>query len=305
MSMFKFESIPSQKGRIALITGANAGLGLETTKWFAKKDMKVIMACRDLAKGETAKKAVLNEVPTAELELMQLDLASLDSIRSFAKEFLSKYDQLDLLVNNAGIMVPPLMRTKEGFEIQFGVNHLGHFLLTNLLLPIVTKTQNSRIVVLSSGAHRSGKIHFKDLNWEKDYSKFAAYSQSKLANLMFALDLNQKLEASNHSTIAVAAHPGVARTSLGRHFNKIVYFLMLPLFYLITHSAKKGALPTVMAALDPNVKGGEYFGPQGRREMKGPPGKAVIESHALDVEVRNKLWTVSEELTGQKFDLDR
>ncbi|MFZ9029086.1 MAG: oxidoreductase [Crocinitomicaceae bacterium] len=301
--MFNFENIPSQKGRIALITGANAGLGLETTKWFAKKDIKVIMACRDLGKAESAKKEVLAETPAADLEVMQLDLGSLESIRTFAKDFLSRYDQLDLLVNNAGIMVPPLMRTKEGFEIQFGVNHLGHFLLTNLLLPVVTKTQDSRIVVLSSGAHRSGKINFNDLNWEKDYSKFAAYSQSKLANLMFALDLNQKLEAANHSTIAVAAHPGVARTSLGRHLNKILYFLLLPLFYLITHSAKKGALPTVMAALDPNVKGGEYFGPQGRREMKGAPGRAEIAPQTLDETVRQRLWNVSEELTEEKFEI--
>lgn len=299
--MFNFENIPSQKGRVALITGANAGLGLETTKWFVKKQIKVIMACRDIGKAEAAKKEVLAETPAAELEVMQLDLGSLASVRTFAKDFLSKYDQLDLLVNNAGIMVPPLMRTKEGFEIQFGVNHLGHFLLTNLLLPVITKTENSRVVVLSSGAHRSGKIHFNDLSWEKDYSKFAAYSQSKLANLMFALDLNEKLEASNHSTIAVAAHPGVARTSLGRHLNKILYFLLLPLFYLITHSAKKGALPTVMAALDPNVKGGDYFGPQGRREMKGPPGRAEIAPQTLDTEVRRRLWEVSEELTEEKF----
>lgn len=301
--MFDFNKIPSQKGRIALITGANAGLGLETAKWFALKEIKVVMACRNLKKGEEARQIILQDIPTAELEVMELDLSSLESIRSFSGKFLSKYDQLDLLVNNAGIMVPPLMRTKEGFEIQFGVNHLGHFLLTNLLMPVITKTNNSRVVVLSSGAHRSGKINFNDLNWEKDYSKFGAYSQSKLANLMFALDLNQKLESSNHSTIAVAAHPGVARTSLGRHFNKIIYFLMLPLFYLITHSAKKGALPTVMAALDPDVKGGEYFGPQGRREMKGPPGRAEIADQTLDQEVRNKLWTVSEELTGQQFEV--
>jgi NAD(P)-dependent dehydrogenase (short-subunit alcohol dehydrogenase family) len=301
--MFNFDKIPSQKGRLALITGANAGLGLETTKWFAQKEIKVVMACRDLAKGEDAKKKVLKDVPSANLEIMQLDLSSLNSINNFANEFISRYDQLDILVNNAGIMVPPLMRTTEGFEIQFGVNHLGHFLLTNLLMPVVTKTKNSRIVILSSGAHRSGKIHFDNLNWEKDYSKFAAYSQSKLANLMFALDLNQKLEEKGHSTIAVAAHPGVARTSLGRYVNKILYILLLPLFYLITHSARKGSLPTLMAALDPNVKGGDYFGPQGRREMKGPPGKAEIASQTLDLEVRRKLWEVSEDLTGKKFEV--
>jgi NAD(P)-dependent dehydrogenase (short-subunit alcohol dehydrogenase family) len=301
--MFDFNSIPSQKGRIALITGANAGLGFETTKWFALKDIKVIMACRDLKKGEKAKNKILAKVPNAELEVMELDLASLESIRKFAETFKGNYDRLDLLINNAGIMIPPLMRTKDGFEIQFGVNHLGHFLLTNLLLPLVIKTENSRIVTLSSGAHRSGEIMFDDINWEKSYSKFPAYSQSKLANLMFALDLNEKLQAAGHKTLAVAAHPGVARTSLGRHVNKILYVLLLPIFYAITHSAAKGALPTVMAALDPDVKGGDYYGPQGRKEMKGPPGHAIIAPQTLDKEVRNKLWSVSEELTGEKFEV--
>jgi NAD(P)-dependent dehydrogenase (short-subunit alcohol dehydrogenase family) len=301
--MFDFNSIPSQKGRIALITGANAGLGFETTKWFALKDIKVIMACRDLKKGEKAKNKILAKVPNAELEVMELDLASLESIRKFAETFKGKYDKLDLLINNAGIMIPPLMRTKDGFEIQFGVNHLGHFLLTNLLLPLVIKTENSRIVTLSSGAHRSGEIMFDDINWEKSYSKFPAYSQSKLANLMFALDLNEKLQAAGHKTLAVAAHPGVARTSLGRHVNKILYVLLLPIFYAITHTAAKGALPTVMAALDPDVKGGDYYGPQGRKEMKGPPGHAIIAPQTLDKEVRNKLWSVSEELTGEKFEV--
>lgn len=301
--MFDYNSIPSQKGRIALITGANSGLGKETTKWFAKKDIKVIMACRNVEKGEQVKAEILKEIPSAEIDVMQVDLASLDSIRVFATEFKAKYDQLDLLINNAGIMVPPLMSTKEGFEIQFGVNHLGHFLLTNLLLDVVTKTKDSRIVVLSSGAHRSGKIMFNDINWEKSYSKFQAYAQSKLANLMFALDLNEKLKSAGKSTIAVAAHPGVARTNLGRHFNKILYFLMLPLFYAITHSAAKGALPTVMAALDPNVKGGDYYGPQSKREMKGPPGPASIAPQTLDRDVRDKLWAISEELTGEKFEV--
>lgn len=301
--MFDFNKISNQKGKTALITGANTGLGLETTKWFVQKDIKVVMACRNLEKAEEAKKSVLAEHPTAELELMELDLSSLESVKSFAAAFLEKRDKLDLLINNAGVMIPPYSKTKDGFELQFGVNHLGHFLLTNLLLPVINETEGARIVTLSSVAHKSGRINLDDINWEKKYSKMKAYGQSKLANLMFALDLNEKFQEKGIKTLSVAAHPGGSNTDLVRHIPKLLYYVLLPLFSFMSHSPKKAALPTVMAALDPSVKGGEYFGPQSRTEMKGKPGRALIESHAKDMTVRKKLWELSEEMVKMPFEV--
>ncbi|MFT4601115.1 MAG: NAD(P)-dependent dehydrogenase (short-subunit alcohol dehydrogenase family) [Arenicella sp.] len=301
--MFDFEKTPNQKGRIALITGANTGLGLETTKWFVQKEIKVVMACRNLSKAEEAKKSVLSEHPNAEIELMELDLNSLESVKGFAAAFIEKHDKLDLLINNAGVMIPPYSKTKDGFELQFGVNHLGHFLLTDLLLPLINKTEGSRIVSLSSVAHKSGRINLDDINWEKKYSKMKAYGQSKLANLMFALDLNEKIQEKGIKTLSVAAHPGGSNTDLVRHIPKLLYYVLLPLFSLMSHSPKNAALPIVMAALDASVKGGEYFGPQSRTEMKGNPGRAKIESHAKDMEVRKKLWAISEKMVGQPFNV--
>ncbi|OIQ37579.1 MAG: short-chain dehydrogenase [Crocinitomix sp. MedPE-SWsnd] len=299
--MFEFDKIPNHKGKLALITGANTGLGLETTKWFVQKDIKVVMACRNLEKAEEAKKNVLSEFPNADIDLMKLDLSSLESVKNFASEFNKKYDKLDLLINNAGVMIPPYSKTKEGFELQFGVNHLGHFLLTDLLLPTIKSTEDSRVVALSSLAHRSGRINLDDINWEKKYSKMKAYGQSKLANLMFALDLDLKLKQNGIKTLSVAAHPGGSNTDLVRHIPKLLYYVLLPLFSFMSHSPKNAALPTVMAALDPSVEGGDYFGPQSRTEVKGKPGKAKIEPHALDLEMRKKLWEISEKMVGQEF----
>lgn len=302
MSDFNLSALPSQKGRIAVVTGSNTGLGFETAKALASKGATVILACRNMQKATAAKEAILKAVPKSEIDTIQLDLSKLSSVRQFAKDFQAKYQQLDLLINNAGVMMPPYSKTEDGFELQMGANHLGHFLLTGLLLDTILSTPNSRIVALSSIAHKRGEIQFDDLQWEKNYKKMPAYAQSKLANLMFALELNRRLESKEgHSCIAVAAHPGVSNTELARHFPKLLVWVMMPLFSFMIHAPEKGALPTLMAALDPSVKGGDYYGPQGYREMKGAPGKAESTDLANDKEIAKRLWTVSEELTGIKY----
>ncbi|MBR9920831.1 MAG: SDR family NAD(P)-dependent oxidoreductase [Bacteroidetes bacterium] len=295
---FNFEQLPSLSGKIAIVTGANAGLGFETVKWFVQKDIKVIMACRSMDRAENARNKILEEFPEAKLEIRLIDLSSLDSVRAFAESFLAEYDKLDLLINNAGIMIPPYSKTEDGFESQMGANYFGHFLLTNLLLPLLNKTAGARVVTLSSNAHRNGKIHFDDLHWEENYSRTEAYGQSKLACLMFALELQRRLDADNQDTLSLAAHPGISNTELGKYIPRILYYLLYPLFIFMTHAPKKGALPTVMAALKPEVDGGSYFGPQGSGERTGKPGLATIYPQAKDEEAAKRLWTVSEALTG-------
>ncbi len=260
---FNFKEIPSQTGRVAIVTGANTGLGYETALAFAKKEIRVILACRNEEKAMKAKAKIMEKVPHANLEFIQLDLMKLDSVRSFVKTFMQTHDRLDLLINNAGIMIPPFQKTEEGFESQMGVNYFSHFLLTGLLIDTLNATPNARVVTLSSKAHENGVIDFDNLNAEKSYSKMTAYSQSKLACLMFTQELSRRLKAVNKNTISVAAHPGVSTTELGRHIPKILYYLLMPIFSLMTHKPAKGALPTIMAALDEDVQGGDYFGPTG------------------------------------------
>ena len=298
---FDLNTIPSQKGRLAIVTGANTGLGYQTALAFAKKDIKVILACRSQQKAMDATARILKIVPSAELVFIQLDLMDLASVRAFAASFLKDHQRLDLLINNAGIMIPPFQKTKDGFESQMGVNYFGHFVLTGLLIDVLNNTSNSRIVTLSSKAHESGVIDFENLNAEQSYSKFVAYSQSKLACLMFTQELDRRLRAAGKSTCSVAAHPGVSTTDLGRHISKFLYYLLMPIFVFFTHKPAKGALPSIMAALDEDVQGGDYFGPIGFREMKGPPAKVKAKPRAYDAEVAAKLWQVSEELTDLKF----
>ena len=300
---FNINDAPSQKGKIAIVTGANIGLGFETTLGLAKKGAKVVMACRNLQKAEQAKQEILQKVPDADLIIMELDLNSLQSVRDFAKAFAEKFNQLDLLIENAGIMIPPFSKTKDGFESQMGVNYFSHFLLTNLLFPILNKTKNARIVTLSSKAHERGRIDFENLNAEKSYSKMGAYSQSKLACLMFAYELQRRLEKAGSNVIAVSAHPGVSNTNLGQYIPKLLYNLFLPVTLLFLHSPEKAALPSLMAAMDENVKGGEYFGPTGFNGMKGEPGKVKSLPHSYDKEVAKKLWEISEKLTHSKFNI--
>lgn len=301
MAEFNIEAIPSQKGRIAIVTGANTGLGFETAKVLAGKGMKVIMACRNQEKAQAAKQSILKEHPAADPEIMIVDLSRLKSVRDFAQAFLSAYNRLDLLINNAGIMIPPYSKTKDGFESQMGINYFSHFLLTGLLFNTIARTVNSRIVTLSSNAHKNGNINFEDLQWEKGYSRMKAYSQSKLACLMFAYELQRKIERAGLKTLSVAAHPGVSLTELVRYIPGWLLFLGRPVTALMTHSPEKAALPILLAALDKDVKGGEYFGPQGRNEWKGKPGKAESTPLSHNTEIAGKLWKVSEELTGIKF----
>ena len=306
MAEFNLNEVPSQKGRIAVVTGANIGLGYETTLGFIQKGMKVIMASRNLEKAQDAKTRLLEEVPDADLEIMQIDLSSLDSVRTFAKNYLDKYDKLDILVNNAGVMIPPYTKTEDGFELQFGVNHLGHFLLTGLLFETIVKTPNSRIVSLSSNAHKGGKLNFDDLQSEKKYAKMAAYNQSKLACLMFAYELDRRLRKAQKSTLSVAAHPGASDTNLGQYIPQYFAKILKPLLYLtILQSAKAGTEPTLYAALGESVEGGDYFGPSGFAELKGRAKKVSSTKRSHNKENAAKLWAVSEELTGFKFSIQK
>ncbi len=300
---FDLHTVPSQQGKIAIVTGANTGLGYETALGLANTGMKVIMACRNLEKAEQAKAAILSQIPNAELEVMRLDLSKLTSVRAFAKEYRDRHSKLNLLINNAGIMVPPYEQTIDGFESQFSVNYLSHFLLTSLLLDLMPNSAESRIVSLSSNAHKFGKINFDDLQSENKYSAIAAYGQSKLACLIFANELERRLKTKDSQILSTCAHPGTSNTELPRYIPKAVQFLLrlTPLPYM-AHAPEAAAQPTLYAALADDVKGGDYFGPQGRAEMSGPPGKAPQSEAARDEAISQQLWTVSEQLTQVDFD---
>ena len=298
---FNIHNLDSQKGKIAIVTGANSGLGKEITIGLTKLNIKVIMACRNLKKAEITKSEIIKTVPSAYIEVIELDLNSLSSVRSFAKKFNNKYQQLHLLIENAGIMIPPFTKTEDGFESQFGVNYLSHFLLTNLLLPTLNKTEGARIATTSSIAHQTGRINFDNLNAENGYAKMDAYRQSKLACLMFAYELQRRLDKAESSVIAISSHPGVSKTNLFYNLPKVLQIIATPFIPFLTHPPKKAALPILYAALGFDVKGGDYFGPTGFRGMVGEPGKVNPEPHALDLDIAKKLWEVSEKLTNQEF----
>lgn len=299
---FQLDNVRSQSGRVAVVTGANTGLGYETALGLAKTGMKVVLACRNLDKATAAKANIQHAVPGADLEVMLLDLSELASVQTFATQYRNTHSRLDLLINNAGIMAPPYSQTDDGFESQLAVNHLGHFLLTALLLDLMPDTSDSRIVSLSSNAHKMGAIKFDDLQSTSKYSSMAAYAQSKLACLMFADELQRRLESEGKQILSVCAHPGGSETELARHFSKTAILIMrLMLVPLITHPPKEAALPTLYAALGEDVKGGEYFGPQGFLEMSGKPGRATRSPLAQNQEIAQQLWTVSEQLTGATY----
>ncbi|HEX2968656.1 MAG TPA: oxidoreductase [Bacteroidales bacterium] len=304
MTEFNPEKVSSRKGRIAIITGSNTGLGYETAKILAGTGMKVIMACRNMEKAESAKKMILKTHPGSDLEIMPVDLSRLASVRNFADMYMSAFDRVDLLINNAGIMIPPYSLTEDGFESQMGVNYFAHFLLTALLFDTIVKTPGSRIVALSSNAHKKGEIRFEDLNRRKDYNPLNAYRQSKVACLIFAKELDRRIRRAGLETLSVAAHPGLSITELVRHIPKWVMVIGKPLTAIVTHPPAKGAMPVVYAALSPDVKGGEYFGPQGYNEWKGEPGRVDSTSYANDKSIAARLWDISEKLTGVNFNVN-
>jgi protochlorophyllide reductase len=292
--------IPDQQGRVALVTGANSGLGLETARALARRGATVILGCRSLQRAEAAMRQLQQET-SGSLHVLSLDLADLRSVATAAQQ-VQAWGRLDLLINNAGIMAIPRQLSADGYERQFATNHLGHFALTIALLPLLQQTPHSRVVTVTSGAQHFGSIAFEDLQGARRYDRWRAYCQSKLANTMFALELQQRLERQKSATSSLAAHPGLARTQLqptsvaasGRPLEGLAYRLMDPLF----QSAAAGALPQLRAATDPGVVGGELLAPGGAAEMRGAPSRGRIPKTALDPEQRQRLWTMSEELCG-------
>ncbi len=302
------QHIPSQAGKTALITGANSGLGFEATKLLAARGARVIMAVRDPAKGERAAAEIRHTTRAADLELLPLDLASLASIRDAAAMFAGTHDRLDVLINNAGVMAIPRRTTADGFEMQLGANHLGHFALTGLLLPLLLRTPAPRVVTVSSSVHLLGRVNFADLQGERAYRPWLAYGQSKLANLLFAYELQRKLAAAGSHAISVATHPGYAATNLqaiGPEMAGSALGKRLVTFgnRFFAQSAAMGALPEVYAAVAPDVCGGDYIGPDGWLGQSGFPKKVASSRRSRDQAVAARLWQISEALTGVRYAL--
>jgi NAD(P)-dependent dehydrogenase (short-subunit alcohol dehydrogenase family) len=298
------EQIPDQHGRTAIVTGANSGLGLATARELARHGASVVLACRNTARGEGAVREIQVAVPDARLELAELDLSSLASVRSFAERFRAGHDGLDLLIANAGLMAPPRGETADGFELQLGTNHLGHFALTGRLIGVMEGRPDARVVTLSSITHRTGRINFDDLQSERRYRRWAAYGQSKLADLMTALELDRRLRAAGSTVISVAAHPGYAATNLQTASPPLLDRAVMRVMNAIAaQSADMGALPTLYAATFPGLAGGSFVGPDGFAELRGHPHIVAPNRAARDEDVAARLWTVSEELTGVRFDL--
>lgn len=301
------EAIPDLTGKVAIVTGANSGIGYETALALAQKGATVVVASRDTAKGQVAVKQIEATNPKGSVLFLPLDLANLASVRSFAAQFSQQFNQLDLLINNAGVMAIPYRTTADGFEMQFGTNHLGHFALTGLLLPVILKTPKSRVVTVSSGLHRSGHINFDDLNLKDNYNEGKAYSQSKLANLLFTYELQRKLKAHGSDAIAVAAHPGYAATNLQavgpRMSGSVLRERMMQIMNgILAQTAAMGALPTLFAAVSPTLHGSEYIGPNGFVELRGYPVVVKSSAESYDVNVAQRLWAVSEQLTGVQYE---
>jgi NAD(P)-dependent dehydrogenase (short-subunit alcohol dehydrogenase family) len=300
--------VGEQAGRIALVTGGNTGIGFETAKTLTAHGATVVLAGRDAAKMNAAAARLRTTAPRGRVETLALDLASLASVGAAAAAFRGRHDRLDLLINNAGLMIPPYGRTADGFESQFGVNHLGHYALTGLLMDALRHVPGSRVVTVSSNGHRRGDINFEDLQSERGYRPMAAYAQSKLANLLFTYELQRRLAASGAATVAVAAHPGAARTELMRHspwhFRVVTSHRTRMLFSWLIQSQQAGALPTLRAATDRTAVGGTYYGPNGWNEFTGAPVLVTSTPRSHDAALQRRLWDESERLTGIRYNLD-
>jgi len=297
------KDVPDQSGRVAIVTGSNTGLGYDNARVLAARGATVVMAVRDTAKGDAAADRIRELTPGAVVVVQKLDLGSLASVRTAGAELAAAYPRIDLLINNAGVMYPPKQTTVDGFELQFGTNHLGHFALTGLLLNNLLSVDGSRVVVVSSIAHNiRAKIDFADLQWEtRRYDRVASYGQSKLANLMFAYDLQRRLAAAKAKTIAVAAHPGVAATELVRHVPGAGLPGVSWLSGRLLNTSELGALATLRAATDPAVQGAQYYGPNGFKELRGYPVLVTSSPQSHDTALQARLWSVSEELTGVTY----
>jgi NAD(P)-dependent dehydrogenase (short-subunit alcohol dehydrogenase family) len=298
------EKIPSLAGRTAVVTGANSGLGLATARELARHGASVVLACRDTEKGEHALREIEAAAPQARAQVSELDLGDLASIESFAGRFRSQHGKggLDLLINNAGVMAPPRRETNDGFELQLGTNHLGHFALTARLIAEMQGRPDARVVTLSSNAHKTGRIDFGDLQRERGYTRWGAYGQSQLANLMFALELDRRLRAAGSTVTSVAAHPGYAATNLQSAAAPAADRIVMKFTNLIlAQSSEMGALPTLYAATVPGLAGGSYVGPDGIGEFRGHPHLATPSGAARDEQIAARLWEVSEALTRVRF----
>lgn len=292
--------IADQSGRTALVTGANSGIGFEAARALAQHGARVLLGCRDAHKADGALARIREVAPDADVSILPLDLADLSSIRNAAGRVVADEGRLDLLINNAGVMALPKYETADGFEMQFGTNHLGHFALTGLLLDILNATPGARVVSVSSQGHRMGRINFDDLAGDRGYHRWLRYGQSKVANLLFTFELQRRLERIGVSTMAVACHPGGSNTDLARDAGALMK-LFQPMANLVMQSAAMGALPTLRAAADPAVKGAEYYGPDGFGQTTGYPVKVHSNAYSHRLDIATQLWLVSQQLTGVEY----
>jgi NAD(P)-dependent dehydrogenase (short-subunit alcohol dehydrogenase family) len=294
--------VPDQSGRVVVVTGSNTGLGLDTARVLAERGAQVVLAVRNVDKGEAACEKIRQSVPDAEVSTQLLDLGSLESVHTASAELRAAHPRVDLLINNAAVAFPPKTTTPDGFELQFATNHLGHFALTGLLLENMLGVDGARVVVVASLDHKlGGAIHFDDLQWERRYSSALAYAQSKLANLMFCYEFHRRLVKSDAPLMTVAAHPGYTKSDLFRNMWKAVQAMMKFSDLFIGQDPAKGALPQLYAATMPDVQGGQYWGPDGFLEMAGHPTLVRSSKKSYDQQVQERLWTVSEELTGVTY----
>jgi NAD(P)-dependent dehydrogenase (short-subunit alcohol dehydrogenase family) len=306
MGGWDVDDMPDQHGRTVLVTGANSGLGLRTSEALASKGALVLLACRDPQRGTDARDAVAAKASGPKPELVQLDLADLASVRRAADEVAGRGEPLDVLVNNAGVMALPRRETADGFEMQLGTNHFGHYALTGLLLPALLRAEGPRVVTVSSFGHKPGRMRWDDIDWQKGYSRWRAYFQSKLANLLFTYELDRRARAAGSPLVAAAAHPGYAATNLSAQGpamagNKVMLRLTAVSDRVFGQSDAQGALPQLYAATAPDVRGGEYFGPDGFLEQRGHPKRVGSTRHARNEADAARLWELSEQRTGVTY----